>query len=308
MSLGIVCCGQGNQYPEMFKKLNDYNPKLVEDLSAKLGLVLIPQIRLSTEDFYSNVYAQPLIAAYEYLLWQEISKNINVPPVVMSGYSLGEISAFSCSSKLDLDTLITITKKRAQLMSNNESPKSGLVAITGLNSLKLSEICEKYKCHIAIENDLEMFIIGGLTTDLDNCINNINNLGLSVKITRLNVSVASHTPLLSSASVSFTKYLEPYKMLPLDTKIISGISANINYTSSTLIPDLGKQLQSTILFDKVINVMYEAGATMILEIGPGNNIAGIIKKYNLPIVVKSVDDFSSINGLITWLNKILESN
>lgn len=302
MGLGIVFSGQGNQYPEMLNKLYQHNPACINNLALKLRLDLNPQINLSHQELFSNRYSQTLISAYQYLLWQELAAHI-VEPVAFCGYSLGEVTAFAVSSNMGIDNLLNIVNKRAQLMSASGEGESGLVAVSGLALTGLNTICDKFNCYVAIKNGREQYIIGGKTQDLNNCISHLASIAPMLKLSKLDVAIASHTPILKPAGLEFADYLTQYGNTQLASRLITGVSASVCYNAGDFIPDLARQLYSTIKFEQVIQILYELGASTILEIGPGHGLANIIKQYRLPLKVKSIDDFSSITGVITWLKK-----
>ena len=181
--------------------------------------------------------------------------------------------------------------------------ESALAAVLGLNCVSLNTICGKFNCYVAIMNGREQYIIGGKTTDLNQCLAHLALVTPPLKLSKLDVAIASHTPLLRSAGILFADYLSQYQSLQLSQRLITGVSASVCYSADAFIPDLARQLYSTIKFDQVIQVLYELGATTILEIGPGHGLSNIIKQYSLPFKVKSIDDFSSVTGIITWLNK-----
>lgn len=302
MSLGIVFSGQGSQYPEMFNKLSLHKSNAVTNLATKLNLSLMPCIDLGHEQLFENKFAQPLIVGYEYLAWQMIAPYLPAP-TAMTGYSLGEISAFASSAALPLDDLLSLTKIRSNLMSACGEHQSCMAAISGLNFDKILATCNQFDCYISIINGSDQYVIGGLNDNLTNCIDYIANLEQNIKVTKLDVAVASHTPILKTAGEKFYTELEKYNDCHLSAKIVSGVSANVHYNPMNLMNELSKQVYTTIQFNKAIRVMYELGTTVILEIGPGRALANIIKKYNLSLKVKSVDDFNSVDGLINWVNK-----
>ncbi len=299
MGLGIIFSGQGDQYPQMFNKLYKYNPDKVDSLSQHLGINLIPEIDLGITELYDNRYAQPLIASYEYLIWQELSLHLEAP-IAFAGYSLGEVVAYACAANLDLLNTIKLAKTRASLMSIQNNGK--LMAVSGLDKSKLAAICDRFQCYIAIYNNYDQYIIGGEALDIDLCRSYLKTLIPSPKLTLLNVTVAAHTPLLYESGIKFYDYLQQYKDLKLEAKCVSSTAA-IHYDAISLLNDLAKQLYSPILFDSVIQVLYELGVTILLEIGPGRALSNIIKQYNLPLKVKAIDDFHNINGIVNWVNK-----
>lgn len=309
MALGIIFSGQGNQYSKMFSKfINEFNPQDIKIVSDFLQTNLVPEILLCEKDLFSNIHAQPLIAGFEYLVWNFISAQL--PEISgISGYSLGELTAIAISNKMPLSDLLDTALARATFMTNSLKEPGSLVAISGANIDDVMQLSERTKCYIAIKNSINSVIIGGALKDLETFKNLVAKLPGNIKIQNIAVDIPSHTPLLTNSSNEFQDYLtKNLKDMNLEYKIVSGIDASVQYNSFNAYTNLSKQMSQTINFDKVIHVLYELGSDVILEIGPGHALSNIIKQQNLPIKVRSIDEFNSLNDCITWLQKLNNNN
>lgn len=305
MAIGIIFSGQGNQYSQMFVKfINEFKPQDVQQISNFLHTQLTPEIALSKTALFSNIYAQPLIAGFEYLVWQYLSVNL-AEISGFSGYSLGELTAVAIANKTTLIDLLDMTQNRANIMTNSVEKAGSLIAISGADFNDILKLCETSQCYIAIKNSLNSVIIGGLLLNLEIFKQQAQNLPGNVKIQPITVDIPSHTPLLKNASRKFQDYLmKNFQNNSLEIKIVSGIDASVQYNSSTAYANLSKQISQTINFDKVIHVLYELGSDIILEIGPGKALANIVRQQNLPIKVRSIDEFNSLDDCVNWLKKL----
>jgi [acyl-carrier-protein] S-malonyltransferase len=305
MALGIVFSGQGNQYSKMFAKFNLDDIKMLSDF---LKIDLVPKITLNEQELFNNLHAQPLIAGFEYLIWNSIKNNL--PEISgISGYSLGELTAVAVSSNMSLTDLLKTAKTRAALMTDALSSPGSLIAISGADINAVTQICNDSKCFIAIKNSDTSLIVGGLINDLQIFKELASKLPGNIKIQNIAVDIPAHTPLLKNASRQFHQYLSTnIQNNNLEFKIVSGIDASVQYSMLTTVDNLSKQISQTINFDKVIQVLYELGSDVILEIGPGKALSNIIKQQDLPIKVHSIDEFNSLQECIHWLKNAINLN
>lgn len=307
MGLGIIFSGQGNQSLDMFSKhapdLQQQNLQLAAD---KLKLNVLPQINLNESQLFANQHAQPLIATYEWLIWDYLKKYLP-EPVAMAGYSLGEVTAVACAGEFSLAELIETTQVRAHLMTDNSNVTSGLLAVSGVDIERLTTLCHANNCYIAIINSPCNVIIGGYHDQLATCHHQLQQLAGQINLQWLKVDVPSHTPLLTQASEKFATYLEKYDAKKLHYRVVSGINADVQYDMTQALIDLSMQVKQTIIFNRVIKVLSELGVDVLLEIGPGKALAHIVQQQNLPILVKSIDDFKRLADIPVWINKQVSS-
>ena len=309
MGLGIVCSGQGNQSINMFSPLLSYPDAVmsVARLSQQLGYVLSPQIALTDTELFANRHAQPLIAGLSYIQWELLKSQLPVP-TAFAGYSLGELSSYACSGACDFKTLINLAKKRAELMdiAAQQHQPSTLLAISGILQDELLQFCQDFVVYPAIQNSRDNWVIGGLVDNLQNLFNMLNTTFPMYKLNWIKVNLASHTPILAAASEAFASYLGQQAWQNLAAPIVASVDNQVIYAAKDGISSLSQQISNTVHFSHTIGVMQELGVTVILEVGAGKALTNIINNLNLGLKIRSFNDFSSLDGIIKWVNKNLE--
>jgi [acyl-carrier-protein] S-malonyltransferase len=292
----------------MFSSLAAYpeSEALISELTQQLSYQLFPQISLSDEELFSNHHAQPLIAGLSYIQWQLLKEQLPIP-IALAGYSLGEFSSYACSGACDFETLIYLAKKRAELMdfAAQQHLPSTLLAVSGILPEQLLQLCHDFDVYPAIQNSRDNWVIGGLVTDLQHLYNMLNLKFPMFKLTWVRVSLASHTPLLSNASLNFAQYLGEQSWHTLIAPIVASVDNQVIYAAKDGILSLSQQISNTVYFSRTIEVMQELGVTVILELGAGSALTNIINNLNLELKVRSFNDFSSLEGIISWINKNL---
>lgn len=310
MGLGIICTGQGNQNSGMFSSLANYSEldAQLDVLSKRLGCEILPQIALGNECLFSNQYAQPLIASLTFLQWQLLKDELDLP-VAFAGYSLGELSAYACSGACDFMTLLDLTQTRANLMNKaaQQSAESGLLAVSGLPQRVLTNLIQEHGCYLAIVNAPDSCVLGGIKVNLQHLGSKIMQSYPMAKLTELKVELASHTPVLSASSVEFGEYLVEQMWQPLSAPIIASIDNQVIYAAKDGLGSLSRQISETIYFSRTIEIMYELGASVILEFGSGKSLSAIVNNLQLPLKVRSFNDFNNVTGVIQWVQKSLRT-
>jgi len=101
---------------------------------------------------------------------------------------------------------------------------------------------------------------------------------------RLNVSIASHSPLMADANAEFQKLLQDASLrLPEFPEkpsgmVIGNVSALPIYTTGGLYEELDLQMERPVDWTGSIQTMVDAGVKSFIEIGPGTVLSGLIKR------------------------------
>jgi [acyl-carrier-protein] S-malonyltransferase len=101
---------------------------------------------------------------------------------------------------------------------------------------------------------------------------------------RLNVSIASHSPLMANANAEFQTLLQEAGMqLPEFPEkpsgmVIGNVSALPIYTTGGLYEELDLQMERPVDWTGSIQTMVDAGVKSFIEIGPGTVLGSLIKR------------------------------
>lgn len=299
MRLGILCSGQGTQNYEMMNLIKDntISKEIVDIASDILGSDLF---NLNKEiDIFENSFAQPYICAYQIAIYNAIKDSI--PKVsIFAGYSLGELSLYGCNGSLSPKDVIILAQQRAMIMNDVNSSKSSLLSCQDLPYKLVSQICKQSNTFISIINIQRHFIIGGKIEDLNNFRDLAEEEGAMIKA--LSVKLASHTPLLKTASTYFNNILQDSSFTNPDIPAVSSINYDFIYTKEDAIETLSKQISETIQWQSSLETLIEYGCDTILELGPGKALSNMVRKLDSSVSIRSVADFKTLDGIVNWIN------
>lgn len=302
MSLAILCSGQGAQHPAMLDMIVDH-PAAMEVIKAgeaELGLHL-REVLTQRDDIFRNAIAQPLICLTQLAFWKALRQD-TPKPAAFCGYSVGELGAYACAGALDAAELARIAAARAELMDQAAAAThGGLLALQGLRRDEVDRLCAGQRAWIAIAIGEEEFVVGGEEGALAKLGKEFSERG--AKLTRLKVGLASHTPLLSDAVQPFRALLEASSLTAPATPVVAGIDAAWVVRRETAIDKLALQLDHTVEWASCLDMLYERGCRVFLELGPGRALARMTQARFDDVDARAVDDFRSLDGVSSWLAK-----
>jgi [acyl-carrier-protein] S-malonyltransferase len=289
----LLCPGQGGQYAGMFDLAR------TDPAAAKL----LDECGLTDADpatMFENRNAQPLIVGATLAMWEALRFRVPAPSLV-AGYSVGELSAYGVAGALAPQDALRLATTRALLMdaAAQAAPPQALVAIGGLPVARARVLAQAAGFHIAIVTGHDTVIAGGLELTLANLEHAISSEGGRVQ--RLQVGIASHTPLMDSAVAPFAHALQAAHYQAPACAVLSGIGAERVVGKDRAVETLSRQLAETIVWAECMDAAAEAGMTVALELGPGAALARMLQARHPQIACRSVADFRSLDGVIAWL-------
>ena len=252
---------------------------------------------------FSNGPGQILCCTQALAVWAVLGE-ICPTPVVIAGYSVGELAAWGCAGCLDGPSTLRLAQQRAALM-DAEAPAGGsLAAVVGLRRSTLEPILAPHAVSIAIINDVDSFVIGGSQAGLKAACQDAILRGAK-RIVELPVGVPSHTPLLSRATEPFRAILrEACPRLPrAGYRLLSGVDGDTIHDMESGMDKLARQISTAIDWAACLESCRSAGAQAALELGPGSALSHMASALLPEGAVRAVDDFRTLAGLSAWLQR-----
>jgi [acyl-carrier-protein] S-malonyltransferase len=298
MSLGVLCPGQGDQSPGMFEMVSG-EPK------AQSILALYKRLAGGTaEDLHLNKVAQPLLCAFQLSIWKVLQKDLPEPRA-FAGYSLGELSAYGCAGVLAPEELIKLAQHRATVMDAAYPSPGGLVAVRGLTQSQVQQLCGKHGVEIAIINDTDRLIVGGAASALEEFEKEVAESG--AKVTRLKVSIPSHTSAMQAAVPKFRMALSQAAWGPFAAPVLSGTTAAPVFSKAEAIEALALQIAHRVDWAACVGALVELGCTVLLELGPGNGLSRMVRDRFPHLQARSVTEFRTLRGIGSWIKRSLSN-
>jgi len=253
---------------------------------------------------FANRVAQPAIVAATLATWTALGE-LAPQPVLVAGYSIGELTAYGVAGALDPTDTLKLAVERARLMDAclAEGPRHGMVALSGLPQASLDSLLQRFGYHAAIVTGEDALVAGGPGERCDALADAAVAAG--GRASMLPVEVASHTPLLLGAVAPFRAVLQRQRWSAPVFPVLSGIAAEPLHDVGRVVGDLSRQIAEPIRWKDCMDACAEAGATVALELGPGAALSRMLQARHPNIACRAVAEFRSLDGVRSWLERQL---
>jgi [acyl-carrier-protein] S-malonyltransferase len=246
-----------------------------------------------------NRIAQPTIVAAALASFASVPAD--VPPVLVAGYSVGELAACAAAGGMSAVEAVAAAAMRAQAMDEAAPAAGGLVAVLGLTERALAPLCARLHVAIAIRNGPAHFVVGGAEGGLAQLMRDALAAG-ATRACRLPVHTPAHTPMLAAAVPRFADALRPL-VRDLAVPSLAGIDGSRVRAASEAVDALSRQLATAIDWSSCMDVVAEARPDAVLEVGPGKALARMFADAHAGIPVRALSEFRQAAAAAGWLAK-----
>lgn len=302
----ILCSGQGYQGADMFDLLADAPEAGPVFKRARLALdgedprELVH--RATDNALHSDKVGQILCCTQAMAVWAVLGAKVP-RPLVVAGYSVGELAAWGVAGLLDYQGVLDLVVQRTAAMDAATTQPSGLVAIRGLTRDTLDAISRTHGAYIAIVNAADQMLVGGTRKALQAVVHDAPVAGAE-HTAMLPVAVAAHTPLLAGASDRFRQALTKAHLpaeVPADVRLLSGIDGAAVFDVRAGADKLARQIQQSVDWAACMQSRRAAGVSKVVELGPGNALARLMREFMRDGDVHSLSEFHSLPGFEHWV-------
>ncbi len=288
MSLAFVFPGQGSQSIGMMSALAKVSPVIAStfaEASAVLGYDLWQLCQEGPAELLNATErTQPAMltaGVATYRLWRE--RGGPLPPM-MAGHSLGEFTALVACGALNFQSAVDLVKYRGELMQVAVPPGQGaMAAILGLEDIDIDEACREASQGEVVEavnfNAPGQVVIAGDVTAVARAIEIATAKGAR-RALALPISVPAHCALMEPASEQFRARLENTAFTPNPAVAVYGVDIKTHGTAEGIRAGLVKQLYTPVYWAATVRTMITAGATQIVECGPGKVLTGLNRRVD----------------------------
>jgi [acyl-carrier-protein] S-malonyltransferase len=302
--------GQGSQAVGMgqdFFNNSDVAKQMVKDASERTGIDFETLLFTENDDLEKTEFTQPAILLVSAIAHKLFEDEMPIRPVYALGHSLGEFSALVSVGAIDAIDAVELVNLRGKLMAEACAGQDvGMMVSLGLDDEVVEEICDiqreaGMKVWPVNYNATGQIVIAGIKPDLE-MLAPILKEAKAKRAMLLNMSVASHCPLLESATaplaVKLTEMLKDEFMAP----VVSNVTAKTYDTKAEALDLLPKQLVSPVLYKQSI-ADFDDSVDCYVEFGHG----GVLKGLNRRATKKPhfvVSDMESLQIAIDEIAKL----
>ena len=305
--VAFIFPGQGSQTIGMGKDFfenNDIAKEMISKASARLDVDFEKLLFEENENLGKTEFTQPAILLVSSIANAIFKEKCNIIPEFVLGHSLGEFSALVAAGAIDYLDAIELVHRRGLFMTEACSGGgAGMMALVGIDDDAVEKICEEQRdagkqVWPANYNMDGQLVLAGIKADLESLVEVFKEAGAKRAIV-LDMSVASHCELLTSAVENLKPYLEEYlkdEFMP----IISNVSTEAYTTKDEAIELLSAQLTSPVKYKQSI-MAHESKIDLFIEFGYGIVLKGLNRKIT-KVPTLNVSDMKSLESVIGELN------
>ncbi len=282
MKHAYVFPGQGAQYSGMGKSLYEQNTlarEYFEQANEILGFRITDIMFSGTdEELKSTNITQPAIFLNSIILWETTQ---GLHPDAVAGHSLGEYTALVAAKVLSFEDGLKLLAKRAKAMLHAcENQPSGMAAVLGIDDARVEEICNSITTEVVVAANYNcpgQLVISGSLEGIKIATELIKAAG-GKRVLPLPVGGAFHSPLMVPAKDELAIAINSTNFRSPVCPIYQNVDA-LPYTDPAEIKqNLINQVISPVRWTQTIQNMAADGVTHFTEVGPRNQLQGLIKK------------------------------
>ena len=226
----------------------------------------------------------------------------HIRPSYVAGHSLGEYSALVVGGALTFSDGLRLVKLRGRLMQEAGERRPGtMAAIIGLKDEQVEKVCRKVSqaglvCP-ANFNAPGQVVVSGDRKALQEAIREAKAGGARIAI-ELQVSGAFHSELMAPALEPMRRALSETPMSPMEIPLVANVTGDFVRTPHRIKALLAEQMVRPVRWVDSMRRIRSNGVKEMIEVGPGNVLAGLMRRIDPSVRVVHAGDVKSLDRLL----------
>lgn len=298
--------GQGSQAPAMGEPWREHPSWELVDEASEVAERDVAALLLTAdaEELRQTRNAQLSTFVLSMVVLDAVER-LGIEPAMHAGHSLGEYSALVSSGAVSFADGVRLVTERGNAMQAAADANPGtMAAVLGLDDELVELACEKanHDAFVANFNAPGQVVIAGSFEGIAAAGDLAKSLGAK-KILPIKVGGAFHTPFMAPAGERLAKALKDVEFRRPARPIVANVDAALHSGKSEWIDLLSAQLTSPVQWRQSLHTMEEAGASLLLELGPGSVLSGMAKRTVGSITNAAVSAPAGLDRLVEVLSQ-----
>jgi [acyl-carrier-protein] S-malonyltransferase len=290
----------------MLGELAQRSPLIAEtfaESSAVLGHDLWQLVAEGPADkLNETVNTQPAMLTADIATWRYWLSVGGALPDAVAGHSLGEFAALVAAGVLEFSVAVKLVRERAERMQAAVPAGVGAIAaVLGLEDEVVVATCQQAAQGEVVEavnfNSPGQAVIAGHAGAVQRALDACRAAGAK-RALLLPMSVPAHSSLMRPAAEGFAESLRTAALAPPKMAFWSPVDASPHGEVEDIRALLIRQLASPVRWSGLVMALARAGATMLVECGPGKVLAGLNRRIDKNLQCLALQDQASIEAAL----------
>ena len=261
------------RFPEFRRHLDELDELFAPHLSRSLRAMVLGEAD-DAELIHQIRWMQPALFSLDYavaMLW----RSWGVTPHALLGHSVGELVAATVAGALPVEDAVRVVAARGRLMES--APRGAMMAVeTGERDVR--PLLTPYDdLSLAAVNGPGQCVVSGGNDSLDAVGKALEQQGIKVK--RLAISCASHSPLMAGVLEEFREVLSGVRFREPELTVVSNLSGELADPAELTTPDYWvRHLAEPVNFAAGMAAIERQGPYAFVEVGPSTELIGMGKQ------------------------------
>ena len=227
--------------------------------------------------------AQPAVVTTSLAALAVLGEELQLQPSALAGHSVGELAAYVAAGVLDEEAAVRLVHARAQAMAEACLAVDGtMAAVLGLDEPTLRTVCAQAShngssVEIANLNAPGQLIVSGARDAVERVSEGAKAAGAR-RVLPLNVGGPFHSVYMRPAAEALAQAVAQTQFNPATVPVVVNASARLTRDAAELRDELHVQVYSPVRWIETVQCLAELGCDAFLEVGPGNVLAGMVRR------------------------------
>lgn len=312
--VAFVFPGQGSQYAGMGRDLASRYPearRVFDEADRVLGFSVSEMcFQGSPDDLALTRNTQPAVLATSVAVF-EVLRALGVRPGIVAGHSLGEYSALVAAGSLGFAEALRLVRARGDLMQRAVPPGVGtMAAVIGLGRGTVERCC-RAACEAgagevepANFNAPDQIVVSGEAAAVVKAGELCSEAGAR-RVIPLKVTGPFHSRMMAPAAVAFEAELAKVEMLDPTVPCVCNVTGRAARSAPEVRALLARQMCSPVLWEESVRFMWQAGARVFVEVGPGKALAGLVRRIVPEAAVVAAEASAPLEDTLEFVEGVL---
>lgn len=311
--IALLFTGQGAQVVGMGQSLCAASPAAAEVFQRANDVLGRPLSRLAfngpLEELTLTSNCQPALFVHGLAALAALREQLGEFPVAgAAGLSLGEFTAHAAAGTFGFETGLRLVEKRGQFMEEACAASLGaMAALIGAEEQMARELAAECEVDVANLNCPGQVVLSGEAAKISLAVERAREVGIR-KAALLNVAGAYHSRLMEPAYVKLGEELLRTILQKSRFPVVANVSARPAAAGDfdELRRTLTEQVTGTVRWTGSVEYLLDTvGAEIFLELGPGDVLAGLVRRIRRGTEVLSVGDADGLARAVGRLRPAL---